>query len=197
MKTIATLRSALLTISLTALVQASGSVTVQAQEFESKVVELGVDAEFTRTAFDGGPLMVEAVETTIRIPGRFRVGVFLSQRLELESAISLTAIKRGKQTATVFTSTFGLTGHLNDGYNGRVGFVQPFIALDYANFSGDTAQEISGPQFGVGVGLGYKAITRSQFAARFEGFALRKFASSEFRAATVIGFRIGLSFLVR
>lgn len=153
-------------------------------------VELGLDAGLSISSIDSDFDTDNIFEASIPIQ-RVRAGFFLSPKIEIEPAVSLTIIDAGDETLTVALLATDLLIHFGEDTEVSRFFVAvgPSLAIiDVGDFS-ET-------QFALGADIGVKTPASNQLLFRIAAGYTRWFETDDSFAVNEFGLSFGFSFML-
>jgi hypothetical protein len=151
----------------------------------SRPVELGIDGGIM-IGFDDPNV------TVVSLPVQaFRVGFFMTDRVEIEPRVAFNSISGGGASFQTYALELGALFHPGGYRTGRGIYIRPFGGIEGVNT--DLGDDNNG-YLGAGVGIRFPFADR-RLATRFEGNLAHVFA--EGGGANRLGILFGLSFFTR
>jgi hypothetical protein len=159
--------------------------------------EFGLDGMIAGRLFDdsfqGTPISTDdafLVGVPLQI---FRVGFYVSDRIELEPSTSFTLVSLGGDTAHELGLNLNLLSHLSS----QPGKAAPYVRLGGGLLSLDGGGGSSVTQFHANGGFGVKIPTGDRWAVRLEAAISRNFANDDFLGSWDVSALYGFSFFTR
>ena len=169
----------------------TAAASAHAQRQASYPYEIGVDGTIARRSYDGENGLASSSVTTVSLPANtLRVGLFITNQIELEPALSFQRINAGDNDYTQVDFSVAAPIYFTPERTKPQLFVRPVVGVYHVSHP-----DVS--QVNVGAGFGVKLPIDSRISTRFEAEYRHGNGGDEFRSYNQIGLIIGLSIYTR